>query len=172
MPCCSCPRRHIRQNCSHLIASHCMILNIHFILFLISQEKYLKMILKDWTTQWHWTRDSGIASKWNDATMRYSVTQSYQNSFWGDVVLDTFHNVSRDEDNILAQIYIKKIFSNFYYEVLKFYEWLRKKYIQRNSAFYKKELIKLGFSDNPILVCIFKIIILKIRTYLLDVYLV
>ena len=28
----------------------------------------------------------------------YSVTQSYANSFSGDVVLDTFNSVSRDED--------------------------------------------------------------------------
>ena len=34
----------------------------------------------------------------------YSVTQSFANSFGGDVVLDTFNNVSRDEDNILDQI--------------------------------------------------------------------
>ena len=40
--------------------------------------------------------------------------------FWGDVVLDTFNNVSRDEDNILDQIYVKQIFSDFYYEDLKF----------------------------------------------------
>ena len=35
----------------------------------------------------------------------YSVTQSYANSFRGDV-LDSFNNVTRDEDNILDQIYI------------------------------------------------------------------
>ena len=41
----------------------------------------------------------------------YSVTQSYANIFWGDVVLDTFNNVSRDE--ILYQIYIKQICPDF-----------------------------------------------------------
>ena len=46
----------------------------------------------------------------------YSVKQSYANSFWGDVVLDTYNNVSRDEDNILDQIYIKQIFLDLYYE--------------------------------------------------------
>ena len=35
--------------------------------------------------------------------MMYSVTQSYANSFWGDVVLDSFKNVSRDADNILTK---------------------------------------------------------------------
>ena len=45
----------------------------------------------------------------------YSVTQSYANSFWGDVVLDNFNNVSRDEDNMLGQIYIDQICLNFNY---------------------------------------------------------
>ena len=46
----------------------------------------------------------------------YSVTQSYSNSFGGDVVLDTFNNVSRDTDNILEQIYKKQICPDFYYD--------------------------------------------------------
>ena len=46
----------------------------------------------------------------------YSVTKSYMNSFWGDVVLDTFSNVSRDEDNILGQIYKKEICPDLYYD--------------------------------------------------------
>ena len=50
----------------------------------------------------------------------YSVTQSYANSFLGYVVLDTFNNVSRDDDNILDQIYIKQICLNFYYKDLTF----------------------------------------------------
>ena len=33
----------------------------------------------------------------------YSVTQSYANSFWGDVVLNTINNVSSYEDNVLDQ---------------------------------------------------------------------
>ena len=45
--------------------------------------------------------------------MIYSVTQSYANSFWGYVVLDTFNNESRDEDNILDQIYISKYVRTF-----------------------------------------------------------
>ena len=59
----------------------------------------------------------------------YSVTQSYANSFWGYVVLDTFNNVSRDEDNISDQIYIKQMCSDFYYEDLKFWEWSKKMHI-------------------------------------------
>ena len=50
----------------------------------------------------------------------YSVTQSYANSFLGDVVLDTFNNVSRDEDNILDRIHKKQICSDFDHEDLKF----------------------------------------------------
>ena len=50
----------------------------------------------------------------------YRGTQSFANSFSGHVVLDTVNNVSRDEDNILDQIYIKQICSDFYYEDLKF----------------------------------------------------
>ena len=46
----------------------------------------------------------------------YSVTQSYANSFWGDIFLDTFNNVSRDEGNILDQIYKKQICPEFYYD--------------------------------------------------------
>ena len=34
--------------------------------------------------------------------------QSDGNSFCGDVVLDSFNNASRDEDNILDQIYASK----------------------------------------------------------------
>ena len=36
--------------------------------------------------------------------------------FGGDVVLDTFINVSSDEDNILDQIYGKQICPDFYYD--------------------------------------------------------
>ena len=59
----------------------------------------------------------------------YSITQSYANSFWGDVVLDSFNNVPRDEDNILDQIYLKQMCSDFYYEDLKFWEGLKKIHI-------------------------------------------
>ena len=48
--------------------------------------------------------------------IHYSVTQSYANSFWEDVVLDTFNSGSRDEDNILDQIYLKQICPDFYYD--------------------------------------------------------
>ena len=60
---------------------------------------------------------------------RYSVTQSFANSFWGYVVLDSFNNVSRDEGNILYQIYIKQMCSEFYHEDLKFWERLKNMHI-------------------------------------------
>ena len=59
----------------------------------------------------------------------YSVTQSLANSFWGYVVLDSFINVSRDEDNILDQIYIEQMCSDFSHEDLKFWEWSKKMHI-------------------------------------------
>ena len=38
------------------------------------------------------------------------------NHFGGDVVMDSFNNTSRDEENILDQIYMKHICSEFYYD--------------------------------------------------------
>ena len=55
-----------------------------------------------------------------------SVNQSYANSFWGDVVLDTVINVSRDEDNILVQIYMKQICPNFLLMIFDFHNFIRK----------------------------------------------
>ena len=46
----------------------------------------------------------------------YSVTQSYANSCRGDVVSDTFNNVSRDEDNILDQMYKEQICPDVSYD--------------------------------------------------------
>ena len=65
----------------------------------------------------------------------------------GDVVLNSFNNVSRDEDNIWHQIYKKQMCSDFYYEDLKFLKLFKKMHILNNTALYKKELIKLGSSD-------------------------
>ena len=50
----------------------------------------------------------------------YSVMQSWSNSFWEDVILEVFINASRDEDNILDQIFEKHICTDFYYKDLKF----------------------------------------------------
>ena len=36
--------------------------------------------------------------------------------FLRDVVLDNFNNSSRDENNILDQIHMKQIYSDFYYD--------------------------------------------------------
>ena len=48
--------------------------------------------------------------------LRYSVTQTFANSFGGYVVLDTFNNVAKDEDNIIDQIYVKQICPAFYHD--------------------------------------------------------
>ena len=37
--------------------------------------------------------------------LQYSVMQSDGNSFYGDVVSDSFNKTSRDENNILEQIF-------------------------------------------------------------------
>ena len=81
--------------------------------------------------------------------MLYSVTQSYANSFLGYVVLNTSNNVSRDEDKILDQIFIKRMCLEFYYEDLKFWEWL-KKWIFKEMQLSTRKII-----DNLMLVCIF-----------------
>ena len=46
--------------------------------------------------------------------------QSDGNSFWGDVVLDSFNMVNSDEDSILEQKYEKRFFWDVYYEDFKF----------------------------------------------------
>ena len=56
----------------------------------------------------------------------YSVTQSYANSFLGDVVLDSFNNLSRDEDNILEKIYKSKYLQIFIMIILDFYIIIQK----------------------------------------------
>ena len=48
--------------------------------------------------------------------IRYSVTQSLCNSLLGDVVLDSFNEVYRDEDSNLDQTYKNRICSYFYYD--------------------------------------------------------
>ena len=47
--------------------------------------------------------------------------QSDGNSFCGDVLLDSFKRIFRDEDNILDQEFKKQICSWFYYEEVNFY---------------------------------------------------
>ena len=49
----------------------------------------------------------------------HSVMQSDGNSFYGDVVFDSFNKVSRDDDSILYQKYEKQLFWDFYYEDYK-----------------------------------------------------
>ena len=55
----------------------------------------------------------------------YSVMQSDGNSFWGDVVLDSFNKASRDEDNIVEKKYINKKCLDFYYGDFNFHNIIR-----------------------------------------------
>ena len=85
---------------------------------------------------------------------KYSVMQSDGNSFFGDVVLDSFNKEYRDKDSILDQKYEKWIFWDLYYEDFNFWELLRKKHIIRNTALVNKELMNLSFRATVVLVCI------------------
>ena len=57
---------------------------------------------------------------------RYSVAQSLMNSLSGDVVLDGFNMVYRDEDNILDQTYEKQICLDFFMMNFIFHNIIRK----------------------------------------------
>jgi len=48
--------------------------------------------------------------------------QSDGNSFYGDVVLDSFNMVYIDEDSILDERYVKRIFWDLYYKDFQFEE--------------------------------------------------
>ena len=50
----------------------------------------------------------------------YSVMQSNGNSFYGNVVSDSFHNASSDEDKILKQIYGSKYIRIVIMKILNF----------------------------------------------------
>ena len=56
----------------------------------------------------HHTEYKGLSSSMFLVTLTfdtYSVTQSYANSLLGDIVLDGFNMVYKDEDSILDQIF-------------------------------------------------------------------
>ena len=46
--------------------------------------------------------------------------KSDRNTFYGDVVLDSFNKASRDEDNILDQMCKTQVCFDFYYDDLIF----------------------------------------------------
>ena len=50
---------------------------------------------------------------------RHSVMKSDGHSYYGDVVLDSFNMIHRDEDSILDQKHEKQIFWNLYYKDFK-----------------------------------------------------
>ena len=66
------------------------------------------------------------------------------NSFCRDVVVDSFNIASRDEDNILDQIYGYQICSNQNYEDFNFYNISRKYRVVLNFQF-KEFLVKRAY---------------------------
>ena len=52
----------------------------------------------------------------------YSVMQSDGNSFGGDVVLDSFNMLYRDEDSMLEQKYEKQLSWDLYYKHFIFWK--------------------------------------------------
>ena len=58
-----------------------------------------------------------VSSRWLFVGLQTNYSEQRQN---GDVVLDSFNILYRDEDSILDQIYEKQLFSAFYHEDLKF----------------------------------------------------
>ena len=56
----------------------------------------------------------------------YSVMQSDGNSFYGDVVLESFNDIFRNEDNILDQIYKSKCVQIIIMIILILYNVIRK----------------------------------------------
>ena len=57
-----------------------------------------------------------LCFKQYNANIPISTALRNHNSLLGDVVLDSFNMVYRDEDSILDQICEKQIFSVFYYK--------------------------------------------------------
>ena len=55
--------------------------------------------------------------------------QSDENSFWGDVVLESFSMAYRDEGSILDQKYEKQIFCVLYYDDFLYWNWSKKMHI-------------------------------------------
>ena len=78
--------------------------------------------------------------------------QSDGNSFWRDVVFDSFNMEYNDGDSILDKKYEKQILLFSYYKDFEFWEWYMN---MKNTAHKNKELIKLGLSAIVVLVCIF-----------------
>ena len=67
-----------------------------------------------------------ISFFWFSTEVFYSVMQSDCNSFCGDVVFDTFNKASRNEENILDQMYISKYLRIISYGTLILYNIIRK----------------------------------------------
>ena len=66
--------------------------------------------------------------------------QSEGIGYCGYVVLDSYNMSYGDEDSILDQKYEKQMSWDLYYEDFKFYKWIKKIHIKRNTAHNNKEL--------------------------------
>ena len=60
--------------------------------------------------------------------VHYSVMQSDANSFCGNVVLDSFNEILRDEGNILDQIYKIKCVQIITFKILILYNMIKNEY--------------------------------------------
>ena len=82
----------------------------------------------------------------------YSVMQSHGNSFCGDVVLISFNKASRDDDNILDQVYKSKYVRIFIMMILILYNIIRKMHSNTTVA------LKLNFMSSLLLKAVFLLI--------------
>ena len=60
--------------------------------------------------------------------------QSDRNSFWGNVVLDSFNMAYRDESSILNHNYEKQIFWDLIMNILNFQVIEENTYLKKNST--------------------------------------
>ena len=100
----------------------------------------------------------------------YNVLQSDGNSFCGDVVLESFNEASRDEENIFAQIYVCLCSDYYYDDFISLYHY-KKMHTNTTVA------LKPNFINSILLCAVFLlnmhfIFIIKILKYLLFIFLI
>ena len=69
-------------------------------------------------------------------------------TLWGDVVLDSFSNASRDEDYILDKIYKNQKCSDFYYDDFKSYDNAYKHWSNTKTQLYDFLVVECCISLN------------------------
>ena len=115
---------------------------VYFIFFIILLSCELIFICLFWVLDVHrcWYLYSSIILSQSYSPWRYSVMQSDGNSFCGDVVLDSFNKASRDEVNILNQIYKSTYLRLFTMKVLFFITFHENAYKYKSS--YKTQYLE------------------------------